>query len=113
MDRFRLRTEVSELPLGLPREQYKWMMKVFLECKYTDVELIRLNPPAPCAHLVTFWREKKVPPLQTQRHNSSNNYTKMERRKDGNFLIARQISDALRTKIAWGLIAPWQSGVPF
>ncbi len=63
--------------------------------------------------VVTFRREKKVPPLQTQRHNSSNNYTKMERRNDGNFLIARQISDALRTKISRGLITPWRSSVPF
>jgi hypothetical protein len=45
-----------------------------------------MQPPPPSAHLVTFWREKKVPPLQTQRHNPSNNYTKMERRKDGIFL---------------------------
>jgi hypothetical protein len=69
--------------------------------------------PPPSAHLVTFWQEKKVPPLQTQRHNLSNNYTEMECRNDGNFLIARQISDALRTKIARGLITPWRSGVPF
>jgi hypothetical protein len=33
-------------------------------------------------------RGKKVPPLQTQCHNLSNNYIKMERRNDGNFLIA-------------------------
>ncbi len=56
---------------------------------------------------------KKVPPLQTQHHNLSNNYTEMEHCNDGNFLIAQQISNALQTKIAWGLITPWQSGVPF
>ncbi len=50
---------------------------------------------------------KKVPPLQTQCYNLFNNYTEMERRNDGNFLITQQISDALRTKIAQGLITPW------
>jgi hypothetical protein len=60
-----------------------------------------------------FLAEKKAPPLQTQRHNSSNNYIEMEHRNDGNFLIAQQISNALRTKIARGLITPWQSSVPF
>jgi hypothetical protein len=63
--------------------------------------------------LVTFWQKKKVPPLQTQCHILSNSYIEMERPNDRNFLIAKQISDALRTKIARGLITPWQSSVPY
>ncbi len=57
----------------------------------------------PSAHFQLFGGEKKVPPLQTQRHNLSNNYIEMERRNDGNFLITRQISSALQTKIARAL----------
>jgi hypothetical protein len=43
VDIFRLQTEVSELLLGLPREQDKWIMKVFVECEFTDDKLLRLN----------------------------------------------------------------------
>ncbi len=43
MDRFCLQTEVAELPLQPLREQDKWIMKVFVECGYTDDELVRLN----------------------------------------------------------------------
>ncbi len=53
-----------------------------------------------------IWREKKGSSLQTLRNNPPNNYIKMERRNDGNFLIARQISSPLRAKIAQGLITP-------
>jgi hypothetical protein len=60
----------------------------------------------PTRILGLFGGKKKVPPLQTQRHNSSNNYIKMEHRNDGNFFITQQISSALRTKIARGLVTP-------
>ncbi len=53
-----------------------------------------------------IWREKKVPPLQTQHHNLSKNYIEMERRNDGSFLITRQISSALQAKIAQSLVTP-------
>ena len=43
MDIFCLQTEISELPIGLPHEQDKWIMKVFVECEFTDDELLRLN----------------------------------------------------------------------
>jgi hypothetical protein len=43
--------------------------------------------PPPSAHFQLFGGKKKVHPLQTQRHNLSNNFIKMERRNDGNFLI--------------------------
>ncbi len=43
VDMFRLRTELSELLIGLPCEQDRWIMKVFVECEFTDKELIRLN----------------------------------------------------------------------
>ncbi len=68
-------------------------------------------PPPPSAPAI--WWEKKVPPLQTQCHNLSNNYIEMEHCNDGNFYITREISSALRAKIARGLVTPWQSGVPF
>jgi hypothetical protein len=50
--------------------------------------------------------KKKVPPLQTQCHNLSNNYIKMEHHNDGNFLITREISSALQAKIARVLVTP-------
>jgi hypothetical protein len=43
VDIFCLQTEISELLIGLPREQDKWIMKVFVECEFTDNELLRLN----------------------------------------------------------------------
>jgi hypothetical protein len=47
-----------------------------------------LNPAPPrSAHFWLFGGKKKVPPLQTQRHNLSNKYIEMEHCNDGNFLI--------------------------
>jgi hypothetical protein len=65
-----------------------------------------VTPPPSERSFPAIWREKKGSSLQTQCNNSSNNYIKMERRNDGNFLIARQISSPLQAKIAWGLITP-------
>jgi hypothetical protein len=57
-----------------------------------------VSTPPPSAHFQLFGGKKKVSPLQTQHHNLSNNYIKMEHRNDGNFLITQQISSALRAK---------------
>jgi hypothetical protein len=56
VDRFRLQTEVSELPLGLPREQDKWIMKVFVECEFTNDELLRLKQVR-CNQQVIFYSD--------------------------------------------------------
>ncbi len=54
VDIFRLRTEVSELPLGLPHEQDKWIMKVFVEYEFTNNELLRPNQVR-CNQQVIFY----------------------------------------------------------
>jgi hypothetical protein len=54
VDMFCLWTEVSELPLGLTREQDKWIMKVFVECEFTDDKLLRLNQVR-CNQQVIFY----------------------------------------------------------
>ena len=56
---------------------------------------------------------KKDSSLQTQHHNSSNNYIKIECRDDRNVLIAQQISDALQTKVARALLTPYGRGASF
>ncbi len=63
-----------------------------------------ISPTTSQRSFPAIWRENKVPPLQTQRHNSSDNYIEMERRNDGNFLITREISSTLQAKIAWGIV---------
>ena len=71
--------------------------------------------PPPGGHLEPFWREKK-----SQNKNFDDHITtiltsinaEIDRRDDGYFIIARLISDALRTKIAGALLTPWQSGGP-
>jgi hypothetical protein len=56
LDRFRPQTEVSELLLGLPREQDKWIMKVFVECGFTGDKLLRLNRVR-CNQQVIFYSD--------------------------------------------------------
>jgi hypothetical protein len=56
VDMFRLRTELSDLPISLPREQDRWIMNVFVECEFTDEELIRLNQVR-CNQQVIFYSD--------------------------------------------------------
>jgi hypothetical protein len=57
-----------------------------------------------------FLADKKVSEqefrLPHQNHLTSINY-EIDRRDDGHVLIARELSDALRAKICWGILTPW------
>jgi hypothetical protein len=64
----------------------------------------------------TIWRKKKTLKTRisttTQNHLTSINSV-IDHRDDGNVLITRELSDALLTKICWGILTPWRRGVPF
>ncbi len=47
-----------------------------------------------------------VPEHPHRTHRVNPHYIQIERRDDGDVPIAREISDALRAKIAWGLLTP-------
>jgi len=57
----------------------------------------------------TIWREKKV--SQNKNFDDHPNhltsiYSEIDRRDDGNVLVAQELSDALLAKIRWGILTP-------
>ncbi len=72
--------------VGNSTDSYVVLIFLVVEKVFPPEKMFWRAPP-PSAHFQLFGGEKKVHPLQTQRHNSSNNYIEMERRNDGNFLI--------------------------
>ena len=57
----------------------------------------------------TIWRGKKVSEQEFRRphHNHLTSINaEIDRRDDGNVLVARELSDALRAKIRWGILTP-------
>ncbi len=74
-----------------------------------------MSPGEWCPATILRGGKKKVSEQEFQRphhnHLTSLN-SEIDPPDDGNVLIARLISDALRTKIAGALLTPWRSGVP-
>ena len=65
--------------------------------------------PLSGAHLWLFWRGKKVSEQEFRRphHNHLTSINaEIDRRDDGNVLVARELSDALLAKIGWGILTP-------
>jgi len=57
----------------------------------------------------TIWRGKKVSEQEFRRphHNHLTSINSViDHRDDGNVLIARELLDALLTKISWGILTP-------
>jgi hypothetical protein len=56
----------------------------------------------------TFWQKKisEQEFRQPHQHHLASINAKIDRRGDGNVLIARELSDALQAKICWGILTP-------
>mgnify|MGYP006197039347 CR=1 FL=1 len=57
----------------------------------------------------TIWREKKVSEQEFRRphHNHLTSINaEIDHRVDGNVLVARELTNALLTKICWGILTP-------
>jgi len=66
-------------------------------------------PPSSKAHLGLFGGKKKM--SQNKNFDDHPNHltsinSEIDRRDDGNVLVARELSDALQAKIRWGILTP-------
>ena len=66
------------------------------------------GPPSTEAHLVLFGGKKVSEQEFRQPHHNhlTSINSEIDRRDDGNVLIARELLDALLAKIRWGLLTP-------
>ena len=74
----------------------------------------QVGAPPPRADVLTFWREKKVSEQEFRRphHNHLTSINaEIDRRDDGNVLIAPRFLGNQRAKIRWGLLTPSRRGV--
>ena len=83
----------------------------YLSCQGRGQVLIKRNSKEmwrEVVHLVLFGGKKKV--RQEFRRPHHNHLTsinsEIDRRDDGNVLVAQELSDALRAKIRWGILTP-------
>ena len=68
-----------------------------------------LSPPSSEAHLGLFGGKKKVSEQEFRRphHNHLTSINaEIDHRVDGNVLVARELTNALLTKICWGILTP-------
>ena len=83
----------------------------FDKVNYIKIYIHDGSPPAPSseAHIGLFGGKKKVSEQEFRRphHNHLTSINaEIDHRVDGNVLVARELTNALLTKICWGILTP-------